>query len=77
MTDGFVIRFIRRDGRPPEEYSYHTYSEAWDHLSLFGDDDSGLYKRIELIRIGNCTAYETVLFSLFPMKNKTKKSNVM
>lgn len=77
MTDGFVVRFIRCDGRPPEEYFCHAYNEAWEHLSLFGDDDSGLYKRIELIRIGNCTAYETVLFSLFPMKGKTKNSNAM
>ena len=49
MTEGFVIRFVRRDKKADEEYFYHTYEDAEHHLNLFRDDDSDLYDRIELV----------------------------
>ena len=51
--DGYVTRFHRRDGKPREDYYYHTKEEALNHLNLFRDDDSGLYSLIELIDIEN------------------------
>ena len=44
----YITRFIRRDSKPHEEYFYHSLQEAENHLSLFIDDDSNLYKRIEI-----------------------------
>ena len=45
----FIVRFVRKDGRPVEEYYYHTLQEAETHTKLFDDDDSDLYGRIEII----------------------------
>lgn len=43
-----VTTFIRVDGQPNEEYWYSSASEAKAHLDMFRDDDSGLYRRIEV-----------------------------
>lgn len=45
----FVVRFVRKDGKPDGEYYYHTLKDAEAHKNLFDDDDSGLYKRIEVV----------------------------
>lgn len=45
----YVVRFIRYDGKPDEEYVYRTYEDALAHYSLFKNDDSGLYEKIEII----------------------------
>lgn len=45
----YLVRFIRKDRQPNEEYYYNALKDAEYHFSLFADDDSGLYKRIELI----------------------------
>ena len=45
----FSVRFVRKDGKPDEEYYYHTLQEAETHKKLFDDDDSDLYERIEII----------------------------
>jgi hypothetical protein len=50
MDNGYIVRFIRKDGKPVEEFFYHTYEEAFVHLALFRDDDSGIYQRIEIVR---------------------------
>ena len=42
----YVVRFIRADGKPDEEYYYHTLKEAEEHYNLFIDDDSCLYSSI-------------------------------
>lgn len=49
MRSLFVVRFIRNDGKPDEEYVYNTYEEAQKHYDLFQNDDSGLYERIEIV----------------------------
>ena len=49
MDNGYVVRFIRKDGKPVEEFFYHTFEAAFSHLLLFKDDDSDLYIRIEII----------------------------
>lgn len=46
--DMFITRFTRLNGNT-EDYSYHTEKEAVDHLHLFLDDDSGLYKNIAIL----------------------------
>ena len=46
----YIVRFIRRDGQPDEEYFYNFKPDAENHLNLFRDDDSELYKRIEVLR---------------------------
>lgn len=45
----FIVRFVRRDRHPNEEYYYNTIEEARWHLNLFHEDDSGLYERVVLI----------------------------
>ena len=49
MDNGYIVRFIRKDDKPVEEFFYYAYSEAIRHLELFQDDNSGLYKRVEII----------------------------
>ena len=49
MDNGYIVRFIRKDDRPVEEFFYHTFEDATSHLLLFRDDDSDLYARIEII----------------------------
>lgn len=44
----YVVRFIRKDKKPIEEYYYLDLVDAQYHLSLFVDDNSDLYDRIEL-----------------------------
>ena len=45
----WIVRFIRRDGKPDEEYYYHTQQGAEAHRDLFQDDDSDLYEAIEVV----------------------------
>ena len=35
MDNGYIVRFIRKDDKPVEEFFYHTYEEAFVHLALF------------------------------------------
>lgn len=53
MDNGYIVRFIRKDNKPVEEFFYHTYEEAFVHLALFRDDDSGIYRRIEIVQAAN------------------------
>lgn len=48
----YIVRFIRRDAEPIEEYYYRSLSAAEDHLEMFRDDDSELYSKIEVLRAG-------------------------
>ena len=50
MDNGYIVRFIRKYDKPVEEFFYHTYEEAFVHLALFRNDDSGLYRRIEIVQ---------------------------
>lgn len=50
MDNGYIVRFIRKDDKPVDEFFYHTYEEAFVHLALFRNDDSGLYRRIEIVQ---------------------------
>ncbi len=45
----FIVRFVRKDNKQDEEYYYSKLEDAKYHFSLFATDDSGLYRRIELI----------------------------
>lgn len=49
VRKNFVLRFVRTDNKPNEDYYYATKEEAEEHYSLFQDDDSGLYSSIEII----------------------------
>ena len=48
MNNYYIVRFVRADCGPDEEYYYHTEQEAFSPFNLFLDDDSELYKRIEI-----------------------------
>ena len=50
MNELWIVRFVRKDGKPDEEYYYHSLAEAEYHRNLFLNDDSGLYKNIEIVR---------------------------
>ena len=45
----YIVSFVRIDGQPDENYVYWQKEDAEHHMSLFANDDSGLYKRIELL----------------------------
>ena len=47
----WVVRFIRKDGKPDEEYFYPTFSDAEYHRRLFENDSSDLYERIEVVEL--------------------------
>ena len=49
MNELWIVRFVRKDGKPDEEYYYHSLAEAEYHRNLFLNDDSGLYKNIEIV----------------------------
>lgn len=59
-----VVRFIRKDGKPNEEYSYQRLSDALYHIHLFKDDNSGLYDRIELGVINESFEFEEIAYTL-------------
>ena len=48
MNNYYIVRFIRADRGPDEEYYYPRETDAIAHYNLFLDDDSGLYCRIEI-----------------------------
>ena len=50
MNEFWIVRFVRKDGKPDEEYYYPTLADAEHHRDLFLDDDSGLYEKIEIIK---------------------------
>ena len=45
----YIVRFVRKDNQPDEEYYYRQLADATYHFSLFVDDDSNLYSKIEVI----------------------------
>lgn len=47
----FVVRFVRADGKPDEEYWYHHLEDAEYHFRLFEGDDSALYAKIQLAKV--------------------------
>lgn len=49
MDNGYIVRFVRKDNKPVEEFFYHTFEAATSHFLLFKDDDSDLYMRIEIV----------------------------
>ena len=48
MNDYYIVRFVRADCGPDEEYYYHREEDALRHYNFFLDDDSSLYLRIEI-----------------------------
>ena len=62
----YICRFIRNDKQPIEEYYYNSYEDAEYHFSLFKDDDSMLYERIELI---SCETNEIMKTHIFLFTN--------
>ena len=42
----YIVRFIRADEKPNEDYYYNTIDEARSHYNLFVADDSALYSKI-------------------------------
>ena len=51
MENVFFVRFVRRDGKPDEEYFYRAAEDAQRHFDMFADDDSGLYKKVEIVNL--------------------------
>ena len=55
----FVVRFVRKDGKPDEEYYYQALDPAVSHFKLFDNDDSGLYKKT-LLLVNDGTVRHTI-----------------
>ena len=65
MEIGYFVRFVRRDGKPDEEYFYRAADDAQRHFDMFADDDSGLYEKIEVVPLCEpCEALRSRLFSV-------------
>lgn len=58
----FIARFIRTDEQPDEEYFYQTAADAQAHMNLFNGDDSGLYRRIEVVQYSTDTVIASIEF---------------
>lgn len=48
----YLVHFLRKDGKPIEEYCYYALEEAQEHFEMFREDDSGLYERILIFEEG-------------------------
>ena len=65
MESGYIVRFVRRDDKPDEEYFYRAAEDAQRHFDIFADDDSGLYEKIEVVSLrAPCEAVLSRLFSV-------------
>ena len=49
QENNYIVQFIRNDHQPNEEYVYANRLDAEHHFSLFQNDNSGLYKKINLL----------------------------
>ena len=56
----FIVRFKRKDNAT-EEYFYHKYPDAEYHFSLFIEDDSDIYSRIELLNEENLLEFISII----------------
>ena len=45
----YIVRFVRADGKPDEEYFYHSEEDARYHASLFKGEDTQLYLSIQVV----------------------------
>ena len=61
----YIVRFVRVDGQPNEEYIYNEPLGAIRHLKLFTNDDSKLYKKIQLVFVENLQNEIVVIELLF------------
>ena len=48
----YLVRFLRKDDKPTEEYCYNELKDAREHFELFREDDSDLYQTIQIIEEG-------------------------
>ena len=63
---GYIVKFIRADQKPSENYFYHNLEEAKKYFDMFHNDDSKLYKRVELIKLkADRSVIDFIVFS-FP-----------
>lgn len=72
----YIVRFIPEDGGVPEEYFYPTEKDAENHLSLFEDDDSGLYKYIAILDPSN-TVTHILIFDGTTMRENLKDGDIV
>lgn len=52
----YIVRFMRLDDYPDEEYNYIRKSDAEKHFSMYATDNSRLYYEIQLSEVRNKTA---------------------
>ena len=45
----YIVRFIRKDRQPNEDYYYHFLQDAIEHFLLFEGDASYLYDEVCVI----------------------------
>lgn len=58
----YLTKFVRKDGKPDEDYFYHTSAEAIDHLRLFLEDNSNLYTKIVASDEGKNAVLQILVF---------------
>lgn len=67
-----IIRFIRKDFLPPEEYYYNHICDAIYHLSLFENDDTDYYEKIQMV-VELSNDKEEVILERLPQKKSVAK----
>lgn len=58
-----IVRFVRKDDQPVEEYYYRSLEDAQYHFSLFLNDDSGLYREINLTDVETNLNLQSIYFN--------------
>lgn len=61
----YIVRFVRQDGKPDEEYYYRSLKDAEYHFHLFDADDSKIYLRIVLSCYSNSEDQKELLTHCF------------
>ena len=63
----YIVRFMRLDDYPDEEYNYIRKSDAEKHFSMYATNTSGLYYEIQLSEVRNKTEQILNTKLLLPM----------
>ena len=58
----YMVKFIRKDTKPDEDYFYSNQTDAGAHIELFLNDDSNLYKAIVLSNESENCVQQILLF---------------
>lgn len=53
MNNGYIVRFIRSDDLPDEDYFYTNFSDALAHYEAYKDTSNEQYFAVQLLAVSN------------------------